>query len=545
MTSALVLNHLWQSTVFAALAAVLALAFRNQRAQVRYWLWFAASMKFLIPVSLLVTAGSQVQWRSAPVVAAPAQFSAVVDQISQPFDPPTAAIRTKQSSSLAQILPVLWACGAIVVLLGWTRRWLRFRRALRGAKPLALDAPVRAMSTPARIEPGVFGIFRPLLLVPEGIADRLTPAQWRAILAHELSHVRRRDNLTAAMHMAVEALFWFHPLVWWIGRRLIAERERACDEAVLLAAGDPQDYAEGIIHVCKLYFEAPLPCVSGVTGADLRRRIREIMTARVARDLHFAKKAGLSAAGIAALAVPILIGALHLHVLRAQEPKPAFDVASVKPAGDTRLVDFRITGGKLVSTNWSLAQLVRQAYAVQFYQVTGGPAWFDSDRFNIEGDSPGEPSREQMMDMLRTLLEDRFKLKVHREIKEGTVYALTVGKNGHKLKPANPEDQSFLRTFRKTPPTEVGVSYYRQGQNASLAQLTEALSAIVRAPVSDRTGLTGNFDFRFDYAIDDAPPEAGPRIAQAVQDDLGLKLEKQKGPVETLVIDHAEKPSAN
>ena len=88
------------------------------------------------------------------------------------------------------------------------------------------------------MEPGVFGIFRPVLLVPEGITDRLTPAQWKTILTHELCHVRRRDNLTAAIHMAIEAIFWFHPLVWWIGKRLIDERERACDEEVLLAAGD-------------------------------------------------------------------------------------------------------------------------------------------------------------------------------------------------------------------------------------------------------------------------------------------------------------------
>src|SRR5580704_13847301 len=146
-------------------------------------------------------------------------------------------------------------------------------------RPLRLDA---TMSSPARFEPGIFGVFRPILLVPEGITDRLPPEQWRAIVAHELCHVRRRDNLTAAIHMAVEAIFWFHPLVWWIGKRLVDERERACDEAVLLASGDPESYAEGILNVCKFYLESPLLCVSGVTGSNLKNRIRAIMTQRVA-----------------------------------------------------------------------------------------------------------------------------------------------------------------------------------------------------------------------------------------------------------------------
>ena len=106
------------------------------------------------------------------------------------------------------------------------------------------------MSTPSRLEPGVFGIFRPIVVLPEGIAEQLTTAQFEAVLAHELCHARRRDNLAAAVHMLAEALFWFHPLVWWIGVRLVEERERACDEEVLRTAADPQNYAEGIVAVC-------------------------------------------------------------------------------------------------------------------------------------------------------------------------------------------------------------------------------------------------------------------------------------------------------
>jgi bla regulator protein blaR1 len=127
------------------------------------------------------------------------------------------------------------------------REWLRMRAIVRAGLPLTIDLPIRVVSTPERIEPGVFGIVRPVLLLPEGIAGRLTQPQLEAIIAHELCQVRRRDNLTAAIHMLVEAIFWFHPLVWWLGVRLIDERERACDEEVLQAGRQAKVYAGSIL----------------------------------------------------------------------------------------------------------------------------------------------------------------------------------------------------------------------------------------------------------------------------------------------------------
>jgi beta-lactamase regulating signal transducer with metallopeptidase domain len=92
-----------------------------------------------------------------------------------------------------------------------------------------------------------------------------------------MSHVRRRDNVANAIHMLAEALFWFHPLVWWIERRLLDEQERACDEEVLRQGGDPQVYAESILRICEFYVTSPLICVPGITGSDLKMRVREIM----------------------------------------------------------------------------------------------------------------------------------------------------------------------------------------------------------------------------------------------------------------------------
>src|SRR6185295_17033775 len=126
----------------------------------------------------------------------------------------------------------------------------------------------------------------------------------------------------SAIHMVVEAAFWFHPLVWWIGARLIDERERACDEHVLRVCGAPQIYAESILNVCKLYVESPLACVSGVGGADLRKRVSAILVNRVGLQLSLARKVTLAIAAMLAIALPLGAGMLA----QSAAPIPKFDV---------------------------------------------------------------------------------------------------------------------------------------------------------------------------------------------------------------------------
>src|SRR3954467_4860022 len=120
--------------------------------------------------------------------------------------------------------------------------------------------------------------------------------------------------------MIAEAVFWFHPLVWWIGARLVEERERACDEEVLRLGSEPQIYAEGILNVCKLYVESPLVCVSGVTGSNLKKRIEAIMSNHKGHALTRARKLLLAGAGVVALAGPLVIGVGQAPLIRAQSP---------------------------------------------------------------------------------------------------------------------------------------------------------------------------------------------------------------------------------
>jgi beta-lactamase regulating signal transducer with metallopeptidase domain len=424
-------NHLWQSTVFAAVAGLLTLALRKNRAQVRYRLWFAASVKFLVPFALLVSLGGQFGWRTA---APPSQVSQVIEQINQPFtsrivSPPPLAAVPAEASRLPIVLFAVWACGFVAVLFYWGRRIMRMRAEARASSPLNTPLPIPVRSSPALREPGVFGLFRPVLLLPEGIKERLTPEQLQAVLAHELCHVRRRDNLTSAIQMMVEAIFWFHPLVWWIGARLVDERERACDEEVLRQGNDPQVYAEGILNVCKFYVESPLVCVAGVTGSDLKKRIEDIMTGCTSRKLDLMRKALLTVAGIGAVAGPVAVGLLNAPRSFGQTntsqytfglttvAESRFEVASVKPGppGEDGWQLGVPTHGGITIDNMELRKIIASSFRIQDSMVIG-PSWLDSARYSIVGKG-ADPTvgNPVVWENMRALLADRLSVEIpHR-----------------------------------------------------------------------------------------------------------------------------------
>jgi uncharacterized protein (TIGR03435 family) len=336
-------NHLWQSTLFAAVAAILTLALRKNSARVRYRLWLAASLKFLVPFSLLMTLGGHLAKLNSPanmhsdLYLLAEEFSQPVTQTSPPVLVPVthaSSVPGKHAVSNTYLLPLLeeafvivWLCGFVTMLSLWGLRWRSVYSTKRSASPVPegreVDAlrrmekiagvrtPIAALSAEHLLEPGIFGIVRPALLWPAGISRHLTDAHLEAIIAHEVWHVRRRDNLAAAIHMTIQAMFWFHPLIWWLGARLVEERERACDEEVVQLGSSAKVYAEGILKTCEFCVPSPLPCISGVTGADLRNRIVRIMTAGVAHRLTVQQKLLLFVAGTLAVVAPISIGRIH------------------------------------------------------------------------------------------------------------------------------------------------------------------------------------------------------------------------------------------
>ena len=309
---AALLDHIWQSTVFAAGAALLILGLRNCAARVRYQVLFAASVKFLIPFSFLVYLGSAMAPSLPPSV--PVAGLKLVQKTALPFTAsfPTAGFSAETCCAFPQfdsttVLFSIWLAGFLALLLIWAVRWWRVRTALRNAAPLALPAPITVKATTAALGPGLFGIWRPVLLLPQAMAAHMSPKEMRAILDHELCHLERGDNLTTAIHSLVQALFWFHPLVWWLGARLNMERERACDEDVIQNGNDASVYAEGILKVCR-YYAAPAPLASAILGANLEQRLHGIMAGATPSELNRAQKSLLTSCAALALAWPLVTG---------------------------------------------------------------------------------------------------------------------------------------------------------------------------------------------------------------------------------------------
>lgn len=307
-------NHLWQSTLFAALIAALCHLLRRDGAHARYWLWWIASLKFLVPFSLVSAIGS---WLGLRTVVH-GGWTNTVTVVSRPFA--TAAGPWTPGT----IVLALWLTGSLILMLTWLARAGRLRRILRRAErdPAPLIDGRRSVSVyraDAGIEPGVVGVLRTALLLPRGLEQRLSAPQLEAVIAHELCHIRRRDNLTAAVHMLVEAVFWFHPMIWWIGAKLVDERERACDESVVALGHDREIYATSILDVCEHFAVSPLRCAAGISGSDLKLRITQIMSYEGMCRLRLVKKLLLGTGAVATLAIPLFAGIAIQETAVAQE----------------------------------------------------------------------------------------------------------------------------------------------------------------------------------------------------------------------------------
>lgn len=236
----------------------------------------------------------------------------------------------------------------------------------------------------------------------------------------------------------------------------------------------------------------------------------------------------------------------------------AFEVATVKPAdsGPKSGRFIKMEGNnRFIEKDYTLKLLIAAAYDLNPRTISGGPPWLTSDHYDIVAVTPGEtrPDHDEQMSMLRSLLAERFKLTFHREQKVFSIYALEVARAGPKLKAtASPAGDPVI--------VGPGVVYPQRvvlpGRNASMGSLVSLLQrAILDRPVVDKTGLAGSYDFDLEWAPDetqfggDLPPASAsapsPPLFEAIQQQLGLKLEATRGPVDALVVDTAERPSAN
>jgi uncharacterized protein (TIGR03435 family) len=242
-----------------------------------------------------------------------------------------------------------------------------------------------------------------------------------------------------------------------------------------------------------------------------------------------------------------MITMINLHA------QSAFDVASVKPANPgSRVASLEmLPGGTLKAVNVSLRALVKKAYSVRDFQIAEAPSWFDSQRYDISAKAEGAAGDKQLELMLQSLLADRFKLKLRRETRDMQVYIITIGKSGVKLRETAPPDDGGTAGVRIR-----GVGRLT-GIKGTIRQLAEALSdlrlngsTILDRPVIDGTGLAGVYDFALEWtpdfgSSDGAVDRLGPSIFTAIQEQLGLKLDRRSAPVEVLIIEHVEKASEN
>jgi bla regulator protein BlaR1 len=612
-------NHLWQSTLFAAAAGLLTLFLLTNQARIRYWLWLSASMKFLIPFSLLTLLGNRLAW-SHVATESNARFYVSVDKFSQPFSQLNTAASSNSNlaaylSGLNNWVPaslvIVWFCGFVAVFFAWSMRWRRISNSIHQAiskkegreaeslrrveRSVGLRREIPLLLSHDSREPGIFGIARPVLIWPQGISERLEDAHLESILAHELWHVRRRDNLAAAIHMAVEAIFWFHPLVWWLGNRLVEERELACDEAVLEMGSERRTYAEGILKICEFCVGSPLNCVSGVTSANLKKRIAHIMTENVTHKIGFSKKALLYAAGLTAVIAPVTFGLLNATQSQAQSEAQGTNTGTAVPAYENSSIELNKEGtealktgtgairqwlmikpGEFTAKNASLQDLLRVAFGVKDFQIAGVPEEFNGRLFDVDAKaSKSEADRIQKLDknqierqdqlMAQAFLGTSLHLKFHRQSNNEGSYALVVETPG-KLREYQGDCPIAIDTLTPTPePSGQPSTSCRDfmwglgqmaGQTVTMEQLVAALSSLEKRMVVDRTNLVGKYDISLSWSPEPAEFPQGyqgprpqinrnvPKLPVALQQQLGLRLEPETTPVEILVIDNVEMPPA-
>jgi TonB family protein len=358
--------HLWQSTLCAAAAAGLALLLRHAPARTRHALWIIASVKFLVPLALFVSAGQAfaIWLPDAAALPAPGMFPWLERSLALWRLDVTDGRATASGPATAPLLALaaLWIAGALSLagrrVVEWRRLWAIVRQASPLTSGREVDALRRAIARHPRAarvrlvqhaaptEPGVLGIRQPTLVWPAGLSVRLSDAELDAIMAHEICHVERRDNLAALAQVVVETVFWFHPMVWWIGARLVDERERACDEEVLEMGTDNRSYAEGIVKVCGFCLRAPAAFVAGVGGSRLSERVESILTWRGSAATRWTRALPLLLV-LGMAAIPMAAGAGQTDE---QVQKPGNGVTSpvlvreVKPKYTKAAMDAKIQG---------------------------------------------------------------------------------------------------------------------------------------------------------------------------------------------------------
>ncbi len=519
-------------------------------------------------------------------------------------------------SYFATILLALWLIGAVIFMIPVAAGLWQTRKLCRSGdawpegngtvRKLALeggiDKQVTVLLHNAVPGPMTCGTIRPTILLPMD-APEWDREEMNRALTHELEHVRRNDWISRCLARIICSVYWFHPLMWMMWRRFVLEAERASDDAVL-CRGEAAAYADQLVVLAqRLLTKSNQPILAMANRHDLAKRVSSLLDSNQRRGR--AGGAWVALAGITCGVLLISISPLHVSA-RIQTPAPMntqkFDVATVKSCkdedfriGDQRRQETTFSPGRITVNCIPLFRIIYLAYTaigsldnplVNSSQgdptnLRGGPAWAREETFYIEGKAEGTPDRMVMLGpMLRALLEERFKLKTHRELENEPMYALTVAKGGLKIKPigpdgclspdnarglsdearmaANQSDKPVCGNFRST-----GENWQREIRLGGITLdrfANQTLSGILDRHVMDKTGVQGTFNITLTFGFDDRiregvfggrpagpiqepPPGVTPpmEIGTALEQQLGLKLETASGARGFVVIDSVER----
>ena len=585
-------QSLWQDAVVAVGLWAALRALHRRSPNVRYVVSCSAlALMVLWPVTtaLSLLGPSSVEPATSVLTPATDVVSAVPEIVRATWSLATSQEVTSVAPIERWAVPV-WAVGVMLFSLravGSATHAMRLTRraapadpalvsiVVRLARRMRIARHVRVATSTLMPGPATVGVWRPMLLMPTAAVLGLTPEQLEAVIAHELAHIRRFDYLVNILQVLVETLFFYHPAIWWASRQVRVERELCCDDEVVRVCGDPLSYARALTTLARQPLTTSRLAIGATNGPLVRR---------VERLLGVEPREYGSSLWSPALAVALVAACVVAHSSWAEAQEQKFAVASVKPNRSAeQMIKIDIPGAKrFAATNVSLRNLIRFAYDVDEARLIGGPDWIRSERFDVNATAdedlptwtPAGPP-PVVLSMLRALLVERFKLTTHKETRELPVYALVKARSDGQLGPrasASSSDCDAMLTGRSGPqpppakPDDPPLCGMRIGPGQMLlggvpmSQFAFVLAPFAQRIVIDRTELTGKYNLQLSWTpqgmrLGGPPPQGGPPLPPidpdgaslfvAIQEQLGLKLEPSRAPIEVVVIDQVERPTAD
>jgi uncharacterized protein (TIGR03435 family) len=551
-----VLNSFWQAAILAALVWLALRVLPDLNASTRYVIWFATLLLLLFLPSLPVIVDSiHVNAKSEPATVAVRTSGADPRAPLAIEQPAIVTLKPDLSARWLRWLLALWAAASLYRVIGIGRSYFRLRsvkdRSQVSLRPLPRTGRQAKLVRSSEIaSPVAVGFLRPAVILPESLSDELAPDELDYVLLHEAAHLARRDDWSNLVARLVGAILALHPIALWIMRQIEREREIACDDWVVARTGAARPYAASLARMFELRWTRRNELLaSGVLGPSSRLSDRIELLLRRGRQFSPRVSFARVAAGTGALAALAAISSHALQWIAFTQERPEFAVASIKPETGRPPVSRKINPDGIAFTGVTLVGCIKEAYGLYDYQIVGGEP-YRQDEYDILAKANGNESKDRLMLMLRSLLADRFKLVVHTETKELPVLALGIAKGGSKLKSSTSENPPGLRA------ADGGLRFTKY----TMPELGEFLSRLgsLGRPVLDRTGLQESYDFtllidgqKFDINNRDGADafkrsmSDWPSISHDLQEQLGLRLDSDRAPVQRLVIDHAEKPTAN